>query len=311
MTVANKLHATETSNLSSRNSHAQSTSDILRGINAEDATIASAVAAAIPSIDAFVTKTITALQNGGRLFYIGAGTSGRLGVLDASECPPTFGVSDDMVQGIIAGGDNALRLAGEGAEDNGPAGIDAVKHLTANDVLLGVSASGSAVYVREAIRAAKARGIFTGALCTAPDAPLLSDADCAILADTGAEYIAGSTRMKSGTAQKMILNMISSTVMIGLGKVYAGFMIDVKTSNQKLHQRANAIIATLSGCTLGEAAGLVAAIGDKTASPVKPAIVMVLERVDYDDAVTLLNTHHNRIDAIMKKHGRDVVLGCA
>lgn len=309
--IHNKLHSTESANTNARNSHAQTPLEILQGINDEDATVAQAVRHALPAIDVLVTRAIAALKDGGRLFYIGAGTSGRLGVLDASECPPTYGVSDELVQGIIAGGDDALRLAGESAEDDGPAGMKAVAHLTSKDILVGISASGSAVYVREAVKSAKARGIYTAAISTAADSPLLNEVDCAILADTKSEYVAGSTRMKSGTAQKMILNMITTTIMIGLGKIYAGYMIDVKTSNEKLHQRALKMIATLSGCTEGEAAGLIAAIDNKTLSPVKPAIIMVLENVDYDHALDILKKNDGRIDAIMRAHGRNKVLGCA
>lgn len=306
--MTNKLFGTERNNQASLNSHAQTPLDVLRGINAEDAKIADAVAAAIPAMDILVTRAIKALQNGGRLFYIGAGTSGRLGVLDASEMPPTYGVDDTLIQGIIAGGDPALRLAGEGAEDNGQAGIDAVAHLTDNDILVGISASGSAAYVREACKAAKARGIFTAGISTAPDSPLLKEVDCAILADTGPEYVAGSTRMKSGTAQKLILNMISTTIMIGLGKVYAGFMIDVKISNEKLVQRATKMIATLTGCDLSEAERIIASIREKTVTPVKPGVVMILENVDYDGAMKILKEQNGRIDTIMKKHGRDKAL---
>lgn len=305
----NKLFGTEAANPVSRNAHAQSTLEVLRGINGEDATIAAAVAQALPSLTMLVDKTIIALKNGGRLYYIGAGTSGRLGVLDASECPPTYGVPEDMVVGIIAGGDAALRIAGEGAEDSGQAGIEAVKHVTANDILVGISASGSAAYVREACKEAKKRGVYTAGISTTPDAPLLRDVDCAILADTGAEYVAGSTRMKSGTAQKMILNMITTATMIGLGKIYAGYMIDVKISNEKLLQRATKMIDTLTGCGTEKAAAIIDAIKGKTPTPVKPGIVMALENVNYSDALKLLSLNDGRIDAVMRKHGRNKILG--
>lgn len=310
MTGENKLFGTEKNNVSAKNSHALPTIDILHGINREDAGVAAAVAVAIPAIDMLVSKTIGALQRGGRLFYIGAGTSGRLGVLDASECPPTYGVSNDLVQGLIAGGDSALRVAGEGAEDDAQAGAQAVAHLTPQDILVGISASGSAAYVRAAVTSARVRGIYTAAISTAPDSPLLLEADCAILANTGPEYVAGSTRMKSGTAQKMILNMISTAVMIGLGKVYAGFMIDVKISNEKLYQRAVKMIATLSGHSVSEAQIVVADIQDRTATPVKPALVMLLEKCSYDQALAVLEKENGRIDALMRKHNRHHALEC-
>jgi N-acetylmuramic acid 6-phosphate etherase len=307
----NKLHATERLNDAAKNVHAASVIENLRTINAQNAKVSDAVEKAIPAIDQLVTIAIERIKNGGRVCYLGAGTSGRLGVLDASECPPTYSVSPDMIQGIIAGGDSALRMAGEGAEDNPQAGIRDTAHLTDKDVLVGISASGSAVYVRDAIIEAKKRGVYTAAICTASDAPLLNDAECAILASTEPEIPAGSTRMFSGTAQKMILNMISTSIMIGLGKVYAGYMIDVKTSNIKLRQRAVKMIAALAGCEIEKAESIVTAIESKTENPVKPGIVMVLESVEYEAALEILAINNNRIDDLMRKHGRNIALNCS
>lgn len=300
----NKLHATERLNDAAKNVHAASVIDNLRLLNAMNARVHLAVEHAIPAIDTLVTVAIEKIKNGGRLCYLGAGTSGRLGVLDASECPPTYSVSAEMIQGIIAGGDSALRLAGEGAEDNPQAGINDTQHLTDKDVLVGISASGGAVYVRAAVQAARARGVYTAAICTASDAPLLQDAECPILAPTEPEIPAGSTRMFSGTAQKLILNMISTSIMIGLGKVYGGYMVDVKTSNIKLRQRAVKMIASLSGCDETRAEQIVASIEAQTENPVKPGVVMALENVSYDDALAILTTHDGCIDAIMQKHQR-------
>lgn len=304
----NKLHATERLNEAARNVHAASVRENLELLNSMNARVHLAVQHAIPAIDALVTAAIEKISRGGRLVYIGAGTSGRLGVLDASECPPTYSVPADMIQGIIAGGDGALRIAGEGAEDDAESGLRDTAHLTKDDILVGISASGSAVYVRAALQEARHRGIFTAAICTASDAPLLQDADCAILAPTDPEIPAGSTRMFSGTAQKMILNMITTTLMIGLGKVYAGYMVDVKTSNIKLRQRAVKMIATLAGCSIGEAEDIVARIEPHTQNPVKPGVLMALEKTGYDEAMALLAQQGGRIDAVMAKHGRDRVL---
>lgn len=300
----NKLHGTERLNEAARQVHAASVIDNLRVINAENARVALAVEHAIPAIETLVTRAIAAIKNGGRVCYLGAGTSGRLGVLDASECPPTYSVDPGMIHAVIAGGDSALRLAGEGAEDDPQAGIADTAHLTERDILVGISASGSAVYVRAAVQEARRRGIYTAAICTASDAPLLQDADCAILAPTEPEIPAGSTRMFSGTAQKMVLNMISTAIMIGLGKVYGGYMVDVKTSNIKLRQRAVKMIASLTGCDLDVAERVVAEIEPHTENPVKPGVVMVLENIGYEGALRILAAQDGRIDAVMAKHGR-------
>lgn len=302
--VQNKLHKTEAHNPDSLDCHRNTVQQNLFMLNAQNAKIHTAVAQAIPAIDILVTRAIAQIKQGGRLFYIGAGTSGRLGVLDASEMPPTYGTDPQMVQGLIAGGDNALRNAGEGAEDSAENGIHDTAMLTDKDILVGISASGGAAYVRGAIQHAKQRGIFTAAICTAEDAPLLQDADCAILAKIDAEIPAGSTRMFSGTAQKMILNMISTTVMIGLGKVYAGYMVDVAIGNQKLVQRAINMVVTLTGTSFEQAEKTVSDIAQYTRHPVKPAIIMVLENCSYEQAVTLLHNHDNRIDTIMAKHDK-------
>ena len=306
----NKLHATERHNAAAKNVHAAAVHDNLLLLNEQQSRITAAVALAIPAIEELVTVATEKLKHGGRLFYIGAGTSGRLGVLDASEMPPTFGTDNRMIQGIIAGGDHALRNPDEIAEDSVPMGVADTAHLTTDDVLVGVSASGSAVYVRGSLQHARARGIFTAAICTAPDAPMLNDVDCKILAPTPAEIPAGSTRMFSGTAQKMVLNMISTCIMIGLGKVYGGYMIDVMTNNEKLTQRAVKMVETLTGCDEAQAIHMVTALKPLTKNPVKPAVVMFLENIPYDKAVIVLTQQGGRIDGVMRKHGRDKALGC-
>jgi len=309
-TDPNRLYSTERHNDASKNVHVASVRDNLDLLNAQNAKVHLAVEKAIPAIETLITECIARLKNGGRLFYAGAGTSGRLGVLDASEMPPTFGTDGTNVQGIIAGGDYALRNPDEIAEDSVEMGVADTAHITERDVLVGVSASGSAVYVRGALQAARKRGVFTAAICTGADAPLLNDVECKIYAPTPAEIPAGSTRMFSGTAQKMILNMITTCTMIGLGKVYGGYMVDVMINNDKLRQRAARMIVTLTGCAQERAEALVAEVGEHTKNPVKPAVIMALENVSYEEAVQWLAAHEGRIDAVMKKHGRNAVLGC-
>lgn len=311
----NKLHRTETHNPASLNCHTASALENLRMLNEQNAKVHLAVAAALPAINVLVTETIGRLKNGGRLFYIGAGTSGRLGVLDASEMPPTFGTDSGLVQGIIAGGNNALRNPDEIAEDSPKMGIDDTAHITDKDVLVGISASGSAVYVRAALQEARTRGVYTAAICTASDAPLLNDVECPILGDLisagiNGEIPAGSTRMFSGTVQKMILNMITTTTMIGLGKVYAGYMIDVMTNNQKLVQRAEKMLMRLTDCPEDRAQQLIDEVRQETKNPVKPAVVMFLENVSYDEAKHMLGKMDDRIDPVMEKHKRNIALGC-
>lgn len=216
-----------------------STSELLRGINNEDQSVANTVASIIPSIEKFIDSCYQRMKNGGRLFYIGAGTSGRLGIVDASECPPTFGVDHGVVVGLIAGGDTAIRKAVEFAEDDIDMGWkDLKKHdLTPNDTLVGIAASGTTPYVIGAINSANIFGMLTGAISCNPDNPLAKAAEHAMTAVVGPEFVTGSTRMKSGTAQKLILNMISTSLMIKLGHVKGNRMVDMQLSNHKLVDR--------------------------------------------------------------------------
>ncbi len=215
------------------------TIDILYNINREDEKITKAVNLVIPMINNLVEQLVTKCTNGGRLFYIGAGTSGRLGVLDASEIPPTFGVSPDYVIGLIAGGDAALRTAVENAEDDtNQAWKDLMAfNPTPNDTLVGIAASGTTKYVLGGIKAAKAHGMLTAGITNNPGSPLATIANIAIEINVGSEFITGSTRMKSGTSQKLVLNMISTSLMIKLGRVKGNKMVDMQLTNTKLFNR--------------------------------------------------------------------------
>lgn len=221
-----------------------STRDLLTGMNNEDKTVPLAVEKAIPQIEALVNATVERMQNGGRLFYIGSGTSGRLGIVDASECPPTYGVPHGLVVGVIAGGDTAIRKAVENAEDNPNQGwIDLNEHnLTKNDTVIGISASGSAPYVYGALQACQKDGIATGAITCNKNGKITEVADYPIEVVVGPEFVTGSTRMKSGTAQKLALNMISTSLMIKLGHVKGNRMIDMQLSNKKLVKRGTQMI---------------------------------------------------------------------
>lgn len=231
------------------------TREILQVMNDENRRMIDAVEAALDQTAVLCDETVKRMRRGGRLFYLGAGTSGRLGVLDASECPPTFGVSPDTVIGIIAGGDRCLRSAAEGAEDSAEAGKNdlAAYQITENDVVVGISAAGGAAYVVGALRYARSKGAYTASLSSNYDTAIEHEADCAIVADTGAEVVTGSTRLKAGTAQKLILNMLSTTVMIETGKVYENMMINLKPSNQKLRARVIRITQEIAGCSEDEA----------------------------------------------------------
>ncbi|MFT3744860.1 MAG: N-acetylmuramic acid 6-phosphate etherase [Pyrinomonadaceae bacterium] len=221
-----------------------STLDACRLINDEDKTVALAIEKVLPEIAAVIDKVVERLQNGGRLFYVGTGTSGRLGVLDASEIPPTFGVSYELVQGIIAGGYDALYKATESSEDNREAGSEDLKKrgVTANDVVIGIAASGRTPYTIGAVEFARSLGCFTACIACVPDSAITHAVDIAIVPNVGPEALTGSTRMKAGTAQKLVLNTISTVTMIKLGNVRGNRMVSVKASNEKLRDRAVRIL---------------------------------------------------------------------
>lgn len=224
-----------------------SVNELLTNINKEDKTVPNAVEKAIPQIEALVKAIVPKMKNGGRLFYIGAGTSGRLGIVDASECPPTFGVTHDWVIGIMAGGDEAIRKSIEFAEDDvNLAWKDLqVHHINSQDVVVGIAASGTTPYVVQGLGTCRQNGITTGCITCNPDSPMAANADFPIEAIVGPEFVTGSTRMKSGTAQKLILNMISTSVMIQLGRVRDNRMVDMQLSNNKLVDRGTKMVMSM------------------------------------------------------------------
>lgn len=226
-----------------------SVGELLRGINSEDKGVPAAVEKAIPMIEPLVEVIVQKMNAGGRLFYTGAGTSGRLGILDASECPPTYGVPHGLVIGLIAGGDKAIRYPVENAEDSTTQCWEDLKEheINENDVVIGIAASGTTPYVIHGLRACRDHGIITGCITCNEDAPVIAEADFPIVAVVGPEFVTGSTRMKSGTAQKLILNMISTATMIRLGRVRGNKMVDMQLSNQKLVQRGTKMIMEATG----------------------------------------------------------------
>ena len=218
--------------------------ELLEGINNEDRKVAIAVGREIPKIEKLVTRIVERTRRGGRLFYIGAGTSGRLGVLDASEIPPTYGMPNTLVIGLIAGGDRALRNPVESAEDDLDKAWEELQqyHINTNDTLVGIAASGTTPYVIGALRKARSEGILTASISCNPDSPMAAEAEIAIEPVVGPEFVTGSTRMKSGTAQKMVLNMITTSTMIKLGRVKGNRMVNMQLTNQKLVDRGTRMI---------------------------------------------------------------------
>ena len=236
---------------------------LLEGINNEDKTVPFAVEKCMPQIEALVSQIVPRMKNGGRLFYIGAGTSGRLGVVDASECPPTFGVPFGMVVGIMAGGDKAIRKAVENAEDDAQQAWKDLKEydINQNDTLIGIAASGRTPYVIGGLRTARENGILTGCVVCNAGSAVAAEAEFPVEAVVGPEFITGSTRMKSGTAQKLVLNMISTTVMIQLGKVKGNKMVDMQLSNDKLVDRAVKMVIDETGVSYEKATELLEKFG--------------------------------------------------
>ena len=263
---------TEARNPASRGIDRKSTLEIVTLMNAEDATVAAAVQATLPQVAAAAERIADCLRAGGRLIYVGAGTSGRLGVLDAVECGPTFSAPPQQVQGLLAGGLGAMMRSVEGAEDSAADGAAALRalDLAARDAVVGIAASGRTPYVLGALRYARERGAATVAIsCSAP-APMLDAAEIGIAALTGPELIAGSTRLKAGSAQKMVLNMLSTAAMIRLGKVHDNLMVDLRVSNAKLALRARRMVAQLGAVSEAQAEALL----QQTGQAVKPAVLM-------------------------------------
>lgn len=267
--------------------------EIAAAILAEDAMVAPIVALEAPVIGRLATIVADRLQTGGRLLYTGAGTSGRLGVLDAAECPPTYGTDPNQIIGLIAGGPSALTRSIEGAEDDpGQGAADIAAHnVSDRDVVLGIAASGRTPYVIGAVAEARQRGaVVAGLACTRPS-PLESAVDLMIAPVVGPEVVTGSTRMKAGTAQKLVLNTLTTTVMILLGKTFGNLMVDVQPTNEKLRYRAARIVAMATGLAEAEAAALL----DQAGSDPKVAIVMALADVDVEEAGQRLNISGGRV----------------
>jgi N-acetylmuramic acid 6-phosphate etherase len=272
---------------------------VLEIINAEDRRVADAVAREIPAIARAVEAVVNALQSGGRLFYIGAGTSGRLGVLDAAECPPTFSASPDLVQGIMAGGESALVHPTETTEDDPTIGARDLheRGFTSRDILIGIAASGRTPYVLGAVAEAKRLGAVTAGISCTPTSELAHSVDIPITPLTGPEILAGSTRMKAGTATKLVLNMISTAVFIRLGYVYNNLMVNVQPKNSKLLDRARRIVAQAVGVSYEGAAELLAAAG----SSVRTAVIMGKMGVDRETAERRLAAAGGRVSQAL--HG--------
>lgn len=291
---------TETRNPDTMHLDEMSALEIVTAMNREDRKVPEGIEPVLPQIAAVVETVEAAFRNGGRLFYLGAGTSGRLGVLDASECPPTFGVEPGMVVGLIAGGDRALRFPIEGAEDSRELGRkDLEEHdLCAKDVVVGIAASGRTPYVLGALEYARSIGCKTAAIACNKGSAVGQAADIAIEAQVGPEVLTGSTRLKAGTAQKMILNMITTGAMVRIGKAYQNLMVDVVQSNEKLETRAENIVIAATGVERSQARQTIDAAGGK----VKLAITMILTGRDVEQAAQLLEEAGGRVrDALRMK----------
>ena len=284
---------TEQRNPNSMQLDSLSAQELVALINREDQQVALAVEKCLPQIASAVEKIIAAFEHGGRLVYVGAGTSGRLGVLDASECPPTYGVKPEMVVGLIAGGDHALRHPIEGAEDNvqqGQADLEEIS-FSAQDVLVGIAASGRTPYVLGALNYAKQLGATTVSIASNPNSKMAEVADIAIETVVGPEVLTGSSRMKSGTAQKLVLNMLTTASMVLIGKCYQNLMVDVQESNQKLKARALKIVMDATECDKDAAADVLS----KAKGQVKLAILMQLSGLDAFEAQSLLDKSNGKL----------------
>ena len=285
--------ATEQRNPRTRGIDSKSALEIVRSIHREDATVNQAVAGALPAISRAVAEIVRSMQSGGRLFYVGAGTSGRLAVLDAAELPPTFGTSPRMVQAVIAGGRRALTHAVEGAEDNGAQGARdlAARKIGRKDAVVGITASGSTPYVLGALEYAKRSGAATVGITSNPRTPITRLAGISIVTPTGPEAITGSTRMKAGTAQKMVLNMLSTAVMIRLGRVHDNWMIGVALTNHKLRARGLRILMDASGATVADATRALRQSGHN----MDAAFIILKTRASAQEAKRLLRDTHGNV----------------
>jgi N-acetylmuramic acid 6-phosphate etherase len=288
MTRETALPITEQENPRSQHLSSQSTAEIVALMNDEDATVAGAVKRVLSDVVKAVNETVARLEKGGRLFYTGTGTSGRLGVLDASECPPTFGVSPEMVQAVIAGGYEACYRAVEASEDDAEAGGADLKQrgFTAGDVLVGIAASGRTPYSVGAVRYARSLGAFTVALTCVPGSPITEAAELSIVPEVGPEVVTGSSRLKAGTAQKMVLNMISTATMVRLGYVSGNRMSNLQARNVKLRDRAERIVMAETGLDQQAAAAAL----DAAAFDLRVALVMIKSGRSQEDALAALQS---------------------
>ena len=289
---------TEQRNPNSINVDSLSALEIVQLMNEEDKQVPLAIEKCLPQISQAVERIVAAFQQGGRLVYIGAGTSGRLGVLDASECPPTFGVSPEMVKGIIAGGEHALRHPIEGAEDSKAQAVVDLQtiHFSSKDVLVGIAASGRTPYVIGALEYAKSLGSATVSIASNPNSAMANIVDIAIDTVVGPEVLTGSSRLKSGTAQKLVLNMLTTASMILMGKCYQNLMVDVQASNEKLKARAIRIVMQATDCDKALAEETLK-LADQNA---KLAIMMILSGLDRAQAEALLEKHHGKLQLALK-----------
>ena len=289
---------TEQRNPNSMHVDSLSALEIVQLMNEEDKQVPLAIEKCLPQIAQAVERTVAAFQQGGRLVYIGAGTRGRLGVLDASECPPTFGVSPEMVKGIIAGGERALRHPIEGAEDSKAQAVVDLQTIqfSSKDVLVGIAASGRTPYVIGALEYAKSLGSVTVSIASNPNSAMANIVDIAIDTVVGPEVLTGSSRLKSGTAQKLVLNMLTTASMILMGKCYQNLMVDVQASNEKLKARAIRIVMQATDCDKALAEETLKQ-ADQNA---KLAIMMILSGLDRAQAEALLEKHHGKLQLALK-----------
>ncbi len=290
---------TEGRNERARNLHRKETREVLRIINEADRSVADSVREVLPEIEAAVDLFVSSFRDGGMIFYVGAGTSGRIGVLDASEIPPTFGVSEDRVNGLIAGGREALTSARESREDDVAAGRALVedRDISETDFVVGVSASGRTPFVLGFLEAAGETGTATAAITNNKEAPIDDLSGVTIVAETGPEIIAGSTRMKAGTAQKMVLNMLSTASMVRLGKVFDNLMVDVVPSNEKLKKRARKIVRTVTGAENGE----IEARLKESDYDVKATILTLELEISLTEARRLLDRHDGHLGKALEE----------
>lgn len=293
MGVDLKGMTTETRNPRTMQLDQMSELEIVTVMNEEDARVPLAIAKCLPQIAQAAAWAVEAFEQGGRLFYMGAGTSGRLGVLDAAECPPTFGVPQGMVVGLIAGGEKAFIVAVEGAEDSRELAVQDLQshHLTAKDFVVGIAASGRTPYVLGGLDYARSVGCHTAAIACNPGSAVGKAADLAIEVTCGPEVLTGSTRLKSGTAQKLILNMISTASMVRIGKAYQNLMVDVMQTNEKLHTRAENIVMDATGVERSVARHAI----DEAKGSVKTAITMLLADCDAAEAARRLEASHGHV----------------